>query len=111
MPAEQSSSVHGATHISVPVDAEQLQQVAIDGRRARVALLTLIALSAAQVLLAAVSNPAPWLAVLALLLAGWKCRCIARDFMDLRHVRGPWRAVLDGWLLLVLGLLAISFLI
>ncbi len=111
MPAEQSPSVHGAAHISVPVDAEQLQQVAIDARRARMALLTLIALSGAQAFLALISDPAPWLAVVALLLAGWKCRCIARDFMDLRHVRGPWRAVLDGWLLLVLGLLTISFLI
>lgn len=111
MSTDQSPASRASAHISLPVDELQLRRASADARRARVALLTLVALSGVQVLMATLSQPAPYLAVIALLLAGWKCRCIARDFMDLRHVRGPWRPLLDGWLLLVLALLATSFLI
>lgn len=47
-----------------------------------------------------------WPVALLVLIKG---SIVIDHFMDLRGVGGPWRAVVFGWLLLLVGLLAYSF--
>jgi len=40
-----------------------------------------------------------------LAIAYWKGRLVILDFMELRHAPLIWRALIEGWLLLVCGLI------
>ena len=43
------------------------------------------------------------------LIAFLKGRAVTLDFMGLRRVKALWRGLLLGWLLLVLGLVALAY--
>jgi cytochrome c oxidase subunit IV len=43
------------------------------------------------------------------LIAFFKGRAVALDFMGLRGVKALWRGLLLGWLILVLGLIALAY--
>jgi cytochrome c oxidase subunit 4 len=43
------------------------------------------------------------------LIAFLKGRAVALDFMGLRRVKALWRGLLLGWLILVLGLVALAY--
>ena len=43
------------------------------------------------------------------LIALLKGRAVALDFMGLRRVKALWRSLLLGWLVLVLGLVALAY--
>lgn len=42
-------------------------------------------------------------------IAFFKCRAVAWDFMGLAHSNLFWRTLMLGWLILVLGLIAIAY--
>ncbi len=44
-----------------------------------------------------------------LAIAFVKCRFVAWDFMGLSHANLFWRSLMLGWLILVLGLIAIAY--
>lgn len=44
-----------------------------------------------------------------LAIAFLKGRIVIREFMGLRRVRRKWRALMLGWLLLILGLIAFAY--
>jgi len=49
-------------------------------------------------------------AVLTMLgVAGLKGVLVIRDFMDLRHVKVLWQAIVTGWLALVLALVMLAY--
>jgi hypothetical protein len=51
-----------------------------------------------------------WLPAAAVLgLAFFKSRLVIHDFMGLRFVKFSWRALLIGWLVVVLGLIALGY--
>lgn len=51
-----------------------------------------------------------WPAAAAVLaLAFFKSRLVIHDFMGLRTVKFRWRALLIGWLVVVLGLIALGY--
>ena len=70
-------------------------------------LLLLLATGASWALGEADSNAS--VIALVLLLALAKGHVVAQDFMGLRGVRRPWPHLVAGWLLVVLGAIAITF--
>lgn len=72
--------------------------------------LTLILLTSLSFALAEVSNSGSNAIVLAVLAATlFKGTLVIDRFMALRHVAGPWRLIVLGWLLLVQGVIGLSF--
>jgi hypothetical protein len=50
---------------------------------------------------------APWAMAVVLALAGFKGFLIANDYMELRCAPALWRRLVLGWLVLVIGLIAL----
>ncbi|MDE2427707.1 MAG: cytochrome C oxidase subunit IV family protein [Burkholderiales bacterium] len=72
--------------------------------------LSLLALTAISVSMS-LSGVSQLVLVLSVLLATvWKGSIIIDRFMALRRVAGPWRYIVFGWLLIVTGLIGVSFL-
>lgn len=70
------------------------------------ALLTLTALTVGLAKAGVSSSTTLILVLLATLIKG---RIVIDRFMALQGVSGPWRWIVLGWLLLVLGLIAFAF--
>lgn len=72
-------------------------------------LLALTALTTQSSAIAVSGWSASTLVLLVLLTTLIKGRGVIDHFMALSHVRGPWRWIVLGWLLLVLGLIGYAF--
>ena len=72
-------------------------------------LLALTALTTQATTLAAAAGLAGSVVPLVLLATLIKGRVVIDHFMALQHVGGPWRWIVLGWLLLVLGLIGYAF--
>jgi len=72
-------------------------------------LLALTALTTQATTLSAAAGITGSVVPLVLLATLVKGRVVIDHFMALQHVGGPWRWIVLGWLLLVLGLIGYAF--
>ncbi len=72
-------------------------------------LLALTALTTQATAMAAATGLTASIVPLVLLATLVKGGGVIDHFMTLRHVGGPWRWIVLGWLLLVLGLIGYAF--
>jgi hypothetical protein len=72
-------------------------------------LLALTALTTQAITLSTAAGLTGSVVPLVLLATLVKGRVVIDRFMALQHVAGPWRWIVLGWLLLVLGLIGYAF--